>query len=119
MGSKRVGGYILLLRTYRADGSMVELEVERFIVRTHEEALERLMTQNQMSVYIAIDEFWKKYGFGPTVENIQFMTGDRSRSNIHRIMRRLVELGVCKQTPRRARSIRPSYIKLYKVDMPD
>jgi len=77
------------------------------------------MTQNQMSIYIAIDEFWKKYGFGPTVENIQYMTGDKSRSNVHRIMRRLVELGVCKQTPRRARSIRPSYIKLYKVDMPE
>jgi len=105
------------LVTYNKNGTKVELEVERFIVRTEEEAKERLMTENQMSVYIAIDEFWKRYGFGPTVENIQYMTGDKSRSNIHRIMKRLCDLGVCKRTPNRARSIRPSHIKLYKVDI--
>jgi len=105
------------LVTYNKHGTKVELDVARFIIRTHEEGLERLMTENQMNVYIAIDEFWKKYGFGPTVENLQYMTGDKSRSNVHRIMKRLVDLGVCKQTPRRARSIRPSYIKLYKLDV--
>jgi len=102
--------------SYDKTGKKITLECDHFFARTHELAKERIMTEHQMNVYIAIDEFWKKYGFGPTVENIQYMTGDNSRSNIHRIMKRLCDLGVCKRTPRRARSIRPAYLKLYKVD---
>ena len=107
---------MVIIKTYNKSGTKVLLECDKFLVRTMEEGLERIMTENQSNVYIAIDEIWKKYGFGPTVENIQFMTGDRSRSNVHRIMKRLCDIGVCKRIPNRARSIRPSYLKLYKID---
>jgi hypothetical protein len=106
-----------IVKTYDRTGKKIELPVERFIVRTMEEGKERIMTPNQTAVFIAIDEWWKKFGFGPTVENIMFVTGDKSRSNIHRIMKRLCELGVCKRTPRAARSIRPTYLRLRDIDL--
>jgi SOS-response transcriptional repressor LexA len=69
------------------------------------------MTPKQKSVFLVIDEFWKKFGFGPTLDDIMYQTGDRGRGNVARICKALVKLGACKQIPGKARSIRPSYIK--------
>ena len=74
------------------------------------------MTPRQMEIYQVIDEFWKRFGYGPTLDNIMTMTGDKGRGNVARICKLLVELGHCKQVPRRARSIRPSYIKLRNLE---
>lgn len=63
-----------------------------------------------------IDEWWKMYGFGPTVDDIMRMTGERSRSNTVRKMKALVAIGVCKATPKRARSIRPVGIRVRSVE---
>ena len=80
--------------------------------------LERLskVTPAQQQTYMVIEEFWKKYGFGPSVDDIMFITGEKSRSNVSRKMWRLVELGLCKGTRRRARSIRPAYMRVYSVE---
>lgn len=74
------------------------------------------MTPKQKEVYVVIDEFWKRFGYGPTLDNIMYMTGDKGRGNVARICKKLVELGICKQVPRRARSIRPAYIKLRNLE---
>ena len=70
------------------------------------------MTERQSQIFKVIDEFWKKYGYAPSIDNIMFITGDRSRANVHRMMKRLCELGVCRRTPNKARSIRPVNLRV-------
>ena len=75
------------------------------------------MTEKQSYIYSIIDMWWKKHGFAPSIDDIMDITGDKGRGNVHRTMKRLVELGYCKMTPRRARSIRPSYIRVHKLEI--
>jgi SOS-response transcriptional repressor LexA len=70
------------------------------------------VTERQSQIFKVIDEFWKKYGYAPSIDNIMFITGDRSRANVHRMMKRLCELGVCRRTPNKARSIRPVNLRV-------
>lgn len=74
------------------------------------------MTDKQAYIYRIIDAWWKKHGFAPSIDDIMEITGDKGRGNVHRTMKRLVELGHCKMVPRRARSIRPSYLRVNKLD---
>lgn len=73
------------------------------------------MTPRQKDVFLVIDEWWKKYGFGPTVSDVMSITGDKSRDNVHRMMIKLCEIGVCKRTKNRARSVRPADLKLRNI----
>lgn len=75
------------------------------------------MTEKQKEVYMIIDAYWKKYGFAPSIENIMNMTGNKSKSNVHRMIVRLCELGHCKRIPNTARSVRPSYLRLNKIEL--
>lgn len=84
-------------------------------VKSEQEALEALVTPKQKEIFLVIDEFWKKFGYGPSIDNIMFITGDKSRGNVARLIRRLCELGVCKKLPNRARSVRPVYINFRKI----
>ena len=74
------------------------------------------MTDKQAYIYRIIDAWWKKHGFAPSIDDIMGITGDKGRGNVHRTMKRLVELGHCKMVPRRARSIRPSYLRVNKLE---
>lgn len=74
------------------------------------------MTEKQALVYKIIDEWWKMYGFAPSIDDVMKHTGDKGRANIHRIYHRLVELGHCKILPKKARSIRPSYLRVRDID---
>lgn len=85
-------------------------------VRNLDDALGRLMTPKQKIVFLCIDEFWKKMGYGPSVDDIMRLTGDRGRGNVNRVMRKLVALGVCKHLPGSARSIRPVYVNFRRLE---
>jgi SOS-response transcriptional repressor LexA len=85
-------------------------------VRDLESGLERLMTPKQKVVFLCIDEWWKKFGYGPSVDDIMRLTGDRGRGNVNRVMRKLCDLGVCKRLPNSARSIRPVYINFRRIE---
>ena len=74
------------------------------------------MTPRQKDIFLVIDEWWKKFGFGPSVDDIMYITGDKSRSNVSMIMHKLCDLGVCKMNKRRARSIRPSYLRVRDIE---
>ena len=74
------------------------------------------MTPKQMSVYLVIDEWWKRFGFGPSIDDIMRNTGDKGRGNVARICRCLCELGHCKRVKGRARSIRPSYLRVRDIE---
>ena len=77
---------------------------------------EEKMTPAQKEIYLVIDEWWKRFGFGPTIDDVMRLTGDKGRGNVARKMKALVKLGVCKGLPGRARSIRPTYIRVHKID---
>ena len=64
---------------------------------------------------MVIEEWWKKFGFGPSLDDIMGQTGDRGRGNVSRICKTLIALKHCKGEPRRARSIRPAYIRMRDV----
>ena len=73
------------------------------------------MTPAQRSIYLIIDEWWKKYGYGPTIDDVMYITGERGRGNVSRKMWTLVELGICKGVKKKPRSIRPAYIRVRDI----
>jgi len=77
---------------------------------------ERKLTPAQKEIFLVIDEFWKKYGFAPSIEDVMYITGEKGRGNVSRKMWRLVELGICKGIKGKMRSIRPSYIKVRNIE---
>ena len=74
------------------------------------------MTPTQKEIFIVIDEFWKNYGYGPSIDEIMKYSGQKSRSNVSRICALLVKNKVCKRTPKMARSIRPWAINLRDIE---
>jgi len=70
------------------------------------------MTPAQKETFLIIDEYWKNFGYGPTIDDVMRLTGEKGRGNVARKMKTLIEIGVCKGIPGRPRSIRPSYIRL-------
>ena len=70
------------------------------------------MTEKQRTVFLVIDEYWRNYGYGPSIDDIMFHTGDRGRGNVHRVVKKLCDLGICRRAKFSARSVRPSYLKL-------
>lgn len=74
------------------------------------------MTPAQKEIFLVIDEWWKRFGFGPTIDDVMLITGEKGRGNVARKMRALVDLGICKGIPRRSRSIRPSYLRVRDIE---
>ena len=70
------------------------------------------MTEKQKTVFLVIDEYWKRFGYGPSIDDIMFHTGDKGRGNVHRVVKKLCDLGICKRAKNSARSVRPSYLRL-------
>ena len=84
--------------------------------KSREDALEIPMTPKQKEVFLVIDEWWKRFGFGPSVDDIMGQTGDKGRGNVARVCKALCDLGICKRVPHRARSIRPVYINFRRIE---
>lgn len=74
------------------------------------------MTPAQKEIFLVIDEFWKKFGFAPSIDDVMYITGEKGRGNVSRKMWRLVELGLCKGIKGRYRTIRPSYIRARHIE---
>jgi SOS-response transcriptional repressor LexA len=73
------------------------------------------MSPAQKEVFLIIDEYWKNFGYGPTIDDIMRLTGEKGRGNVARKMKTLIEIGVCKGLTKRSRSIRPAYINLRNI----
>ena len=71
-----------------------------------------VMTPRQKEIYMVIDEYWKRFGYGPSIDDVMYITNAKGRGNIHRIMKRLVELGHCKALPDKARTVRPKGVRM-------
>lgn len=70
------------------------------------------MTPAQKETFLIIDEYWKNFGYGPTIDDVMRITGEKGRGNVARKMKALIAIGVCKGIMGRARSIRPAYLRL-------
>ena len=53
------------------------------------------MTKAQKEIFHVIEAYWNNFGFGPTVDDVMFMTGERGRGNTYRKMKMLIKIGVC------------------------
>ena len=91
-------------------------QVARKRVPTYEECLQvDKMSPVQKEVFIIVDEWWKRYGFSPTLRQIADIRGKTGVGNTKDIVDRLVKLGVLKRIERR-RSIRPVYINFRNLE---
>ncbi len=84
--------------------------------RTYEECMEVGMTPVQKEVFLVIDEWWRKYGFGPSIRDICRIRGKGGMGNTSEIIERLVKLGVVKRLKRSGRSVRPVYIQFRNLE---
>lgn len=74
------------------------------------------MTPAQKELFLVIDEWWKRYGYAPSIDEIMMVLGVKGRGNVSRKMRRLIELGVCKGIKGKYRTIRPAYLRVRDID---
>lgn len=88
----------------------------RRVYSSFEEVMEMGMTPAQKEVFLVIDEFWKKFGYSPSINEIAYVRGKMGIGNTHKIVNRLVELGAVKKVKGMARSIRPVYINFKNME---
>ena len=74
------------------------------------------MSPAQREVFLVIDEWWKKYGYAPSLRDIAYVRGKMGLGNTKKIVDRLVELGAIKRLDGTVRSIRPVYINFRNLD---
>jgi SOS-response transcriptional repressor LexA len=74
------------------------------------------MTPVQKEIYMIIESWWQEFGFGPSIDDIMKLTGEKGRGNVSRKMWALVDLGICKGVKGKARSIRPAYMRLRNLE---
>ena len=84
--------------------------------KTREECMEACVTPAQKEVFLVIDEWWKQYGFGPSIRDICEVRKKGGMGNTHEIIKRLVKLGVLKKVSRGQRSVRPVYIQFRNLE---
>ena len=83
---------------------------------TRDECMEVGMTPAQKEVFLVIDEWWRRYGFGPSIRDICRIRGKGGMGNTHEIVKRLVKLGVVKKVSRGQRSVRPVWINFKTLE---
>ena len=44
------------------------------------------MTPAQKEILLVVAEWWKMYGYGPSIDDVMRMTGEKSRGNVNRKM---------------------------------
>jgi SOS-response transcriptional repressor LexA len=74
------------------------------------------MTPAQKEIFLVIDEFWKKFGFAPSIDDVMLITGEKGRGNVARKMKTLIDIGMCHGTKGRRRSIRPKGIRGSQIE---
>ena len=83
---------------------------------TFEECWEKDMTKVQREVFLIVDEWWKEFGFSPSLRDIAYQRGTTSLANTMKIVNRLCELGVLKKQAGKGRTIRPVYINFRTLE---
>jgi len=82
----------------------------RKVYGSKEETLEMGMTEAQKEVFLAIDVWWERFGYGPSLRNICELRGKPGLGSTKKIVDRLVKLGALKRVEGMGRSVRPTYV---------
>jgi len=53
------------------------------------------MTPAQRATYVVICEWWKQFGYGPTISDVMAVLGEKGRENVVRKIAVLVRKGFC------------------------
>ena len=88
----------------------------RKVKSSFEEVMGLGMTEAQREVFLVIDEFWKKFGYGPSIYEIAYVRGKMGIGNTHKIVKKLVDLGALKMIKGEPRSIRPVYLSFRNIE---
>lgn len=83
---------------------------------TEIKCMEMSMSPAQKEVFLVIDEWWKRYGYSPTLRDIAYVRGKMGLGNTKKIVDRLVLLGVIKKIDGLGRTIRPVYINFRNLE---
>jgi len=83
---------------------------------TEIKCMEMNMSPAQKEVFLVIDEWWKKYGYSPSIRDIAYVRGKMGLGNTKKIVDRLVLLGVIKKVDGMGRTIRPVYINFRNLE---
>ena len=83
---------------------------------TEEQCKEVDMSPAQREVFLIVDEWWKKFGFSPSLRDIANQRGKMGLGNTMRLVDRLVELGVFKKIDGCGRTVRPVYINFRNLE---
>ena len=94
---------------------IASIEMRR-VEKSFEEVMELGMSPAQKEVFIVVDEWWKKFGYSPTIRDIAFVRGKMGLGCTHKIVDRLVKLGALKRVKGQGRSIRPVYINFRTLE---
>lgn len=94
---------------------IASIEMRR-VSKSFEEVMELKMSPAQKEVFIVVDEWWKKFGYSPTIRDIAFVRGKMGLGCTHKIVERLVKLGALKKVKGQGRSIRPVYINFRTLE---
>ena len=94
---------------------IASIEMRR-VSKSFEEVMELKMSPAQKEVFIVVDEWWKKFGYSPTIRDIAFVRGKMGLGCTHKIVERLVKLGALKKVKGQGRSIRPVYINFKHIE---
>lgn len=78
--------------------------------------MEMEMSPAQREVFLIVDEWWKKYGFSPSLRDISNQRGKMGLGNTMRLVDKLVQLGVLKKIDNCGRTVRPVYIKFRNLE---
>lgn len=88
----------------------------RRVSSSFEEVMELPMTETQREVFLIIDEWWKKFGYGPSLRDIIYLRKMTSISSTKKVVDRLVKLGAVKKVDRMGRSVRPVYVNFRNLE---
>lgn len=95
---------------------MINREMSRRPRVSREECMEMVMTPAQREVFLVVDEWWKLYGFGPSIRDICRARKKGGMGNTSEIIDRLVKLGVLKKLKGAGRSVRPVYLNFRTLE---
>jgi sulfur relay (sulfurtransferase) DsrC/TusE family protein len=84
--------------------------------KSYDECMEIIMTPAQREVFLIVDEWWKKFGFSPSLRDIAHQRGKMGLGNTSEIVDRLVKVGALKKLKNKGRSIRPVYINFRNLE---
>lgn len=82
---------------------------------TFEICMGKIVSPVQKEVFLIIDEWWKRFGFSPSLRDIARLRG-KALSGTKKVVDSLVRLGVIKRLDGRVRSIRPVYINFRNLE---